>query len=113
MRFAMFALAASIAAGAVAVPGGNARAADISGAYVEDPGICGQPWVLHKITARFRHQVTHVPNLPKVAITNFSGIMSTVIFRPTIPTMRNGRSDGATAAPQSPSPTATAAKSGT
>jgi hypothetical protein len=71
-RFATLALAALIAAGATAIPGGKARAADLSGTYAEEePGICGQAWVLRSITSRFRHQVTHVPHLPKVAITNF------------------------------------------
>jgi hypothetical protein len=67
-----------MAASAVAVPGGKARAADLAEIYkgpvYAEPGICGQAWVLRAITYRFRHQVTNVPHLPNVAITNFYGI---------------------------------------
>ncbi|WP_315920319.1 hypothetical protein [Mesorhizobium sp. SP-1A] len=72
-RFAKFLLAAltglnvSLAAPAV-------RAADLQGTYYEDNGVCSQPWVLSKITHRFRHQVTHVPNLPLVDIVDFRRI---------------------------------------
>ncbi len=45
-------------------------AADLA-VYVEDSGVCGEPWVLRKITSRFRHQVRHVPHLPQVDITDF------------------------------------------
>lgn len=47
-----------------------AQAADMPGAYTQDAGVCGQPWVLGKIANRFRHQVRNVPNLPNVEITN-------------------------------------------
>ncbi len=69
-RFAKFLLAAvtglniSFAAPAV-------QAADLSGTYWQDSGVCAESWVLNKITHRFRHQVRHVPNLPDVAITDF------------------------------------------
>ncbi|WP_378943421.1 hypothetical protein [Mesorhizobium sp. ANAO-SY3R2] len=36
--------------------------------------VCGEAWVLNQISNRFRYQVRHVPNLPDVAITNFSNI---------------------------------------
>ena len=39
-----------------------------------DSGVCSERWVLGTITSRFRHQVTHVPNLPNVAISDFRGI---------------------------------------
>jgi hypothetical protein len=78
IRFATFALAALMAAGSVVAPGSRARAADMPGTYegpvYAEPGMCGQPWVLRAIMLRFHHQVTHVPNLPNVAITNFYGI---------------------------------------
>jgi capsid protein len=72
-RFATLALAAGIVAGAM-VTGGKASAADPSVSYVEDPGLCGQSWVLRAITHRFRHQVKNVPNLPDVSIVDFSRI---------------------------------------
>lgn len=54
-----------------------AQSADmIVGVYPSDPGICGNGKVLGSITDRFRHQVTHVPNLPQVAIADFHGIQS-------------------------------------
>ena len=37
-------------------------------------GVCAEPWVLRKITERFRYQVRHVPHLPDVAITDFQRI---------------------------------------
>ena len=50
------------------------QAADI-GVYQDAySGACSQRWVLGTITSRFRHQVTHVPNLPNVAITDFQNI---------------------------------------
>lgn len=72
-RFAKFLLAAvtglniSFAAPAV-------QAADLSGTYWQDSGVCAESWVLNKITHRFRHQVRHVPNLPQVDIIDFRGI---------------------------------------
>ncbi|TGV50758.1 hypothetical protein EN792_077985, partial [Mesorhizobium sp. M00.F.Ca.ET.149.01.1.1] len=41
-----------------------AHAADL-GVYTEDDGgVCGEAWVLNKITDRFAYQVRHVPHLP-------------------------------------------------
>ncbi len=61
-----------LAAAAGATP--SVQAADL-GVYVEGySGVCSENWVLGKITSRFRHQVTHVPNLPNVAITDFHNI---------------------------------------
>ena len=37
-------------------------------------GACGAANVLGRIKAKFRHQVTHVPNLPNVSITDFNRI---------------------------------------
>jgi len=48
-------------------------AADL-GAYYDDSGVCGESWVLGKISNRFRYQVTHVPQLPDVRITDFRSI---------------------------------------
>lgn len=51
-----------------------AGAADL-GAYAEEgSGVCGEAWVLNKITDRFAYQVRHVPRLPDVAITDFRSI---------------------------------------
>lgn len=73
VRLARFVSAALIAMGAAAGPVQAVHAADLT-VYSGDPGICGEPWVLSKITDRFRYQVRHVPNLPDVAITDFHGI---------------------------------------
>ena len=79
-RFATLALAALAAFGSALLPSGAARAADLGPVYgretvvMQDSGMCGQAWVLRAITHRFRHQVTHVPYLPNVAITNFYDI---------------------------------------
>jgi capsid protein len=72
--FASSILAALIGlSGSLGVPAMSV-AADL-GVYVDtDSGACGEPKVLHKITARFRYQVRHVPHLPDVAITDFQGI---------------------------------------
>ena len=51
----------------------SVRAADL-GVYYDDSGVCGDSWVLGKISNRFRHQVTHVPNLPDVRIADFRDI---------------------------------------
>ncbi len=48
--------------------------ADLYQDYVEDSGVCAEPWVLRKITSRFGYQVQHVPNLPDVGITDFQRI---------------------------------------
>lgn len=77
-RFARSALAALIS---VLTPLGTslgftqaAHAADLS-AYTENDGsVCGENWVLSRITDRFSYQVHHVPHLPDVAITDFRNI---------------------------------------
>jgi capsid protein len=79
-RFATLALTALAVAGSAILPGGIARAADLAPIYGEqtgiaqDAGLCNQSWVFRAITHRFRHQVTHVPHLPNVSITNFYGV---------------------------------------
>ena len=78
-RFAQSALAALIA---LCTPLGTslaviqpAKAADLAVVYTEeDSGVCGEAWVLNKITNRFSYQVHHVPNLPDVEIVDFQGI---------------------------------------
>lgn len=50
------------------------RAADLAVYADDDGGVCGEAWVLNKITSRFRYQVRHVPHLPDVEITDFRGI---------------------------------------
>lgn len=73
-RFAKSAVAA-LTALAAATPALNVvRAADLT-VYTEgDSGVCAESWVLKKITTRFRHQVTNVPNLPNVDIVDFQRI---------------------------------------
>lgn len=51
----------------------HARAADFILDYAE-PGICADQRFLGTIVSRFRHQVTHVPNLPNVDIVEFQRI---------------------------------------
>jgi len=53
---------------------GSATAADMVVLDYENPGVCAEQRFLGKITNRFRYQVTHVPNLPDVAIVGFYGI---------------------------------------
>jgi hypothetical protein len=67
--FAFACLCAPVAASSVS------QAADLA-AYVDegDAGVCSTPSVLSRITSRFDHQVHNVPNLPVVAITDFSRI---------------------------------------
>lgn len=75
-RRAMTILAALAGLAATAVQ--PASAADmVAGVYASDPGICGQPRVLKRISHRFDHQVRHVPNLPQVAILDFNRIGET------------------------------------
>jgi hypothetical protein len=73
-RLATLVLAALTTLGATVLAGGKAEAADLTGVYTYDPGICGEQWVLRAITHRFRHQVTNVPHLPDVEILDFHGI---------------------------------------
>ncbi|TPJ41764.1 hypothetical protein FJ434_15450 [Mesorhizobium sp. B2-5-13] len=77
-RFAKSALAALISlCTPLAAPLGITQAvhaADLA-VYSEDDGsVCGETWVLSKITHRFSYQVHHVPHLPEVAITDFRDI---------------------------------------
>lgn len=58
---------------ALASPSGTAKAADMVRDYA-DPGVCADQRFLGKISHRFRHQVTHVPNLPDVGIIAFHDI---------------------------------------
>lgn len=53
-----------------------AVAADMIGSEPVEVGSgpCAESAVLRHITSRFRYQVTHVPNLPDVRITEFSDI---------------------------------------
>ncbi|MFA6154263.1 MAG: hypothetical protein WC739_06425, partial [Mesorhizobium sp.] len=72
-RFAKSALAALLALCApLAAPLGVTQAvhaADLQVYSDEDSGVCGEAWVLNKITSRFSYQVHHVPHLPDVRIT--------------------------------------------
>lgn len=72
-RLATLAIAAAIAATGL-VPATPVAAADYVRDYADNGGICGHHRVLGLITKRFRHQVRNVPNLPDVAIVDFSRI---------------------------------------
>jgi hypothetical protein len=65
--------ALAAAAMAYAAP---ASAADqiYEGEYVDGAAICAAPSVLTRIKKNFRYQVTHVPHLPDVEITDFRRI---------------------------------------
>lgn len=63
----------ALAVAAMFAAAAPAPAADMIRDYA-DPGVCAEQRVLSRITHRFRHQVTHVPNLPKVDIVDFRGI---------------------------------------
>ncbi|MGX7872213.1 hypothetical protein ACVDG5_004515 [Mesorhizobium sp. ORM6] len=77
-RFAKSALAALISlCTPLAAPLGVTQAvhaADLGVYSDDDGGVCGQPWVLSKISHRFSYQVHHVPHLPEVQITDFRRI---------------------------------------
>lgn len=51
-------------------------AADLPGYvdYGNDGSVCGETWVLNRISRGFRYQVHHVPNLSNVEILDFRGI---------------------------------------
>jgi hypothetical protein len=51
-----------------------AQAADYVVVAPADAGFCSTPGVLRRIQSKFRHQVTHVPNLPNVSILEFQDI---------------------------------------
>lgn len=75
-RLATSALAALLGVAAPLAAAPVAYAADLPG-YVydgNDGSVCGEAWVLNKITSRFRYQVHHVPHLPNVDIVDFRGI---------------------------------------
>lgn len=74
-RFARILLAALACTVAPLSPTPVAFAADLPG-YVGEvaSGVCAEPWVLRRITQRFRHQVRHVPHLSNVEITDFRRI---------------------------------------
>src|SRR5690606_19821634 len=64
-------LAATAASVAVFLAAAPVQAADMLGTYVYEDGICGHSSVRSAIASKFRHQVSHVPNLPHVDIVSF------------------------------------------
>lgn len=71
--FSKAAVALAITLGSLHAP--VAQAADyILEVAPADAGFCSTPGVLGRIKSKFRHQVTHVPNLPNVAIVDFQNI---------------------------------------
>ena len=72
-RFLSSALAALIGIGGLSITTVTSSAADL-GTYRDDSGICGERWVLNKISNRFSYQVRHVPHLPQVRIDDFYSI---------------------------------------
>ena len=74
IRFASLLLAAAMALAGATL---TARAADPIAVAIDTPGICANASVLGTIAGRFRHQVSHVPHLPNVAISDFRRISET------------------------------------
>ena len=73
LRSASLFLAAAVLAGGVASQPRLAAAADmIQGS--DDAGVCAKDRYLARIKSRFKYQVRHVPDLPQVAIKDFSNI---------------------------------------
>jgi capsid protein len=66
-------LAVLLAVGASIAPLKAAFSADL-GVYVDDGSVCGEKWVLNRITERFGYQVRHVPHLPQVGIAEFRNV---------------------------------------
>ncbi len=78
MRSVLSAMAAAAMGLSAALAGTPAVAADlIHGVYASDPGACGNPRVLARISSRFDHQVRHVPHLPDVRIDGFRRVGQT------------------------------------
>ena len=71
IRFASLLFAATMALAGATL---TARAADPIAVDIDTPGICANDAVLGRIASRFRHQVSHVPHLPDVAIADFRRI---------------------------------------
>lgn len=73
LRSASLLLAAAVLAGGVASQPRFASAADV----IQDSdysGVCSKERYLGRIKSRFRYQVSHVPDLPQVAIEEFNNI---------------------------------------
>jgi capsid protein len=78
-RFALSAITALASLCAPVAAASSARAADLPQGYSEyqDNSVCGQSWVLNRISRRFHYQVRHVPHLPNVEIAGFHRIRLT------------------------------------
>ena len=70
-------LAALIGLAGLALPSVASAADLVHGVYARDPGACGHPRVLSRISHRFSYQVRHVPHLPDVKITGFHRVGQT------------------------------------
>jgi hypothetical protein len=74
LRLAPIALSAILCAASGLGLAPAASAADYRGGAVADGSVCGEEWVLARISRSFDHQVRHVPNLPDVEIVEFRGM---------------------------------------
>lgn len=72
-RFAKLLFAALIGLSTTLGVAPAVHAADLAAVYT-DGSVCAEPWVLRRITDRFRYQVRHVPHLPDVEILDFRRI---------------------------------------
>jgi capsid protein len=66
--------AAALAVSLASLNAPSVQAADYIQVAPADAGFCSKAGVLSRIQSKFRHQVTHVPNLPNVAIVDFQNI---------------------------------------
>lgn len=73
-RIAQFAMAALVAASSLFALPSVSLAADPVLYSEQGASLCTDQRYLSKIVSRFHHQVTHVPNLPNVAISDFNMI---------------------------------------
>jgi hypothetical protein len=70
-------IAAAMVAGSMSAAPAASAADLVAGVYASDPGACGHPNVLARISSRFDHQLRNVPNLPNVKIEGFHRIGET------------------------------------
>jgi capsid protein len=73
LRLAPLALSAALCAASSLGTAPAASAADYHGGAVADGTVCGEDWVLARISRNFDHQVRNVPHLPDVEIVEFRG----------------------------------------
>ncbi|MCV0397758.1 MAG: hypothetical protein K5872_09630 [Rhizobiaceae bacterium] len=76
-RFTTAVAGAALAAASLSMSAPLHAADMIYRGAVVDAGLCSEAGVLNRVTRNFRHQVTHVPNLPQVDILDYRDIRLT------------------------------------